>query len=104
MYLVAIAWLYVALMMALAEALHPTGGWLGALFTFVLYGLAPVGLVMYLLATPMRRQARRREEAAGQARSDAAASADAPATGSVGEPDDGGHAAGLAVAPVRKEP
>jgi uncharacterized membrane protein len=109
MYLVAIAWLYVALMMALAEAMHPSGGWLGAVVTFVFYGLAPVGLVMYLLGTPMRRQARRRDEKAEMdARATAAAVAALPATGSVhesvGEPDDGGHAAGLAVAPVRKEP
>jgi hypothetical protein len=58
MYLVAIAWLYVALMMALAEAMHPAGTGLGAVVTFLLYGLAPVSLVMYLLATPLRRRRR----------------------------------------------
>lgn len=114
MYLVAIAWLYVALMMALAEALHPSGGWLGAAFTFVLYGLGPVALAMYLLATPMRRRARRRAEqadrgevtdladAAGAAATPALSAAAAP--GSVDEPDDRGHAPGPVVAPVRKEP
>lgn len=121
MYLVAIAWLYVALMMALAEAVHPAGGWLGALFTFVLYGLAPVSLVMYLMATPLRRRARQREalaehEQANRAHADqsqadraaAGAASGAPSTaalaGSVGEPDHGGHAPGLAITPVRKEP
>jgi hypothetical protein len=63
MYLLAIGWLYVALMMAAAEALHPQGSVLGAVFTFVLYGLAPVALSLYLLATPMRRRARRKAEA-----------------------------------------
>jgi NADH:ubiquinone oxidoreductase subunit 6 (subunit J) len=56
MWIVAIAWLYVALMMALAESQHPQGGWLGAVFTFLFYGLAPLALVMYLLNTPARRR------------------------------------------------
>lgn len=64
MYLVAIAWLYVAVMMALAEALSSQGTILGAVFTFVLYGALPVSIVMYLLGTPSRRAARRRAEAA----------------------------------------
>jgi uncharacterized membrane protein len=64
MYLVAIGWLYVALMMALAEALHPQGGVLGAIVTFVLYGLLPVSILMYVMGTPMRRRARRAAEAA----------------------------------------
>ena len=63
MYLVAIGWLYVALMMAVAEAVHSQGSLLGAVFTFVLYGLGPVALMMYLLGTPARRNARRRAEA-----------------------------------------
>ena len=36
MYLVLIAWLYVTLMMAVAEASSPTGNLLGAIMTFVL--------------------------------------------------------------------
>jgi hypothetical protein len=39
MYIVLIAWLYVALMMAIAEATSPVGSVLGAIFTFILYGL-----------------------------------------------------------------
>jgi hypothetical protein len=115
MYLVAIAWLYVALMMALAEAVHPAGGWLGAVITFVLYGLAPVSLVMYLMATPLRRRARQREALAERAALAQAATtpqvgvtanvgSTASAGGSGGEPDHGGHAPGLAVAPVREVP
>lgn len=99
MYLVAIAWLYVALMMAVAEATHSQGSVLGALVTFLLYGLGPVTLVMYLLSTPARRKARRRAEAQ--------AAADAQASGSV-DPDGGGHASAVAmeraVAAERKEP
>ena len=38
MYLVAIAWIYITLMMAVAEACHPQGTLLGAFGTFVLNG------------------------------------------------------------------
>jgi hypothetical protein len=89
--LVAIAWLYVALMMAVAEANHPAGTLLGAVFTFVLYGVGPVALLMYLLGHPGRQAARRAREAAEEA----AAS---------GEPGAGGEPAADAVPPVRKEP
>ena len=63
MYLVALAWLYVVLMMAVAEAMAPTGTVLGALFTLLLYGVLPLSIVLYLLGTPARRRARRRAEA-----------------------------------------
>ncbi|HEY1393095.1 MAG TPA: hypothetical protein VFV25_06945 [Methylibium sp.] len=91
MYIVAIAWLYVVLMMAAAEATSPQGTLLGAIFTFLLYGLGPLALVLYLLATPARRRARRAREA------------QASATPGGVEPDAGGHAPGDAVAPERKE-
>ena len=67
MYLVAIAWLYVALMMALAEASSPQGSIFGALITFLLYGVAPMALVLYLVGTPARRKARRLNEARAEA-------------------------------------
>jgi len=63
MYLIAIAWIYVVLMMALAEALSAQGTVLGAIFTFLLYGCLPLSVVMYLLGTPMRRRARLAAEA-----------------------------------------
>lgn len=63
MYIVAVAWLYVTLMMALAEATNPNGTVLGAVFTFLLYGALPLSIVMYLMGTPMRRRARRVQEA-----------------------------------------
>lgn len=63
MYLVAIAWLYVTVLMAFAETTIARG-----VVTFVLYGLFPLSIVMYLLGTPARRQARRtREEQAAAA-------------------------------------
>jgi hypothetical protein len=88
MYIVAIAWLYVALMMAVVEATSSTGNLLGALVTFVLYGLGPVALVVYLMRTPHRRRARKALEAQQAA--------------SV-EPDAGGEAATDPVTPVGKE-
>ena len=83
MWIVAIAWMYVALMMALAEATNPQGTVLGAVITFLMYGVAPLSLVMYLLGTPNRRRARlareRAEFEAEQARQAALATSDGPA-------------------------
>jgi hypothetical protein len=90
MYLIAIAWTYVVVLMALAEGFAGNGGWLGATITFLLYGALPLAIVLYLAATPSRRRARRRA---------AAPSAIALAA----DPDGGGHAAGDAVAAERKE-
>ena len=63
MYIVPIAWLYVTLMMAVAEATNSNGSVLGALITFVLYGVLPVTLVVYLMRSPARRRAIRAREA-----------------------------------------
>ncbi len=95
MYLVIIGWLYVALMMAVAEATNTTGTVLGAIFTFVLYGALPAALVAYLLATPARKRAIKAREAAELEAQRKAAS---------GQPDAGGEAPADPVAPVRKEP
>jgi hypothetical protein len=78
MYLVAIAWLYIAVMMAAAEATHPTGSVLGAIFTFLLYGVLPVTIVVYIMGAPKRRKVIKAREAAEQ-------DAVAPQT-SVGQP------------------
>ena len=64
MYLVAIAWAYVALMMAAAEALSPQGTLFGAFITLLLYGVLPLGLLMYILGTPGRKRRRRAAELA----------------------------------------
>jgi hypothetical protein len=91
MYLVAIAWMYVVAMMTVAEAMSSQGTLLGAAVTFVLYGLLPLGIVLYLLGTPSRRRARLKAEAsAGMPGSDTA-------------PDGSGHAPADAVAAERKE-
>ncbi|MBG6082246.1 putative membrane protein [Rubrivivax gelatinosus] len=92
MYIVPIAWMYVVLMMALAEALSPHGSVLGAIVTFTMYGLLPLSIVLYVMGTPARRRARRAAEAAEAAAASAAA------------PDGGGHAPGETVAAERKEP
>lgn len=67
MYLVAIAWIYVALMMALAEATHPQGSLLGACITFLLYGVMPLAIVMYVLGTPLRKRRRQLQAQAADA-------------------------------------
>ncbi|TSD58834.1 hypothetical protein FFI97_000395 [Variovorax sp. KBS0712] len=99
-HLIVIGWLYVAVMMAVAEATNTTGTVLGAIFTFLLYGLAPVALVIYLMATPARRRAIKEHEAQAQ---EAARRAAAEAAAS-DLPDQRGEAPADAVAPVRKEP
>ncbi|MBC5768627.1 hypothetical protein [Ramlibacter albus] len=85
--LVILAWLYVALMMAVAEATSANGTLAGAVFTFFAYGVGPVSLVAYLMGRPARRRARERREAEAST-----------------APDGGGEAAADPVAPVRKEP
>ena len=63
MYIVAIAWMYVAFMMAVAEATNTNGTVLGAIVTFILYGLLPVALVVYLMRSPGRKRAIKAKEA-----------------------------------------
>jgi hypothetical protein len=103
MYLVVIAWIYVVLMMAVAEAMAHNGTVLGAIVTFLLYGVLPLSIVVYLMRTPARRAARKRAEAADGLT--AATPADPTSAAPLGvDPDAGGHPAGAAVAAVRKEP
>jgi hypothetical protein len=127
MYIVLIAWLYVTLMMAVAEANSATGTLLGAIMTFVLYGLLPMGIVGYIMATPSRKRAIKAREMAEQAAYEEAqarklaepqpaAPSPAPATVTAATPpaenspapDASGQPATAAehsgVAPVRKEP
>ncbi len=129
MYIIPLAWLYVALMMAVAEATNTNGTVLGGLITFVLYGLGPVLLVLYLMGSPARRKAIRaikvsEVSVAAEAPDVAPASAPGAAPASFtansspakpnsvqpisAQPDAGGHAPAatqnLGVAPVRKEP
>ena len=113
MYLIVITWAYVTLMMAVAEATSPQGTLLGALVTFTLYGLLPMGILVYILGTPSRKRKIKAREAAEQAAYDAeqaaARMADTGAEPAASAaPDAGGKtpaaAEGGAVAAVRKEP
>lgn len=94
MHLVVIAWIYVVGMMAVAEAISPQGTVLGAVFTFLFYGVLPLAIVVYILGTPGRKRARRVAEATEAAEAASASTA----------PDGGDHAAGDAVAAERKKP
>ena len=63
MYLLIIGWMYVVLMMAVAEATNSNGTVLGAIVTFVLYGLLPSGLLAYLMGTPARNKRNKKQRA-----------------------------------------
>ena len=122
MYLIAIGWIYVVLMMSVAEATNTTGTVLGAVVTFVLYGMLPVALVVYLMGAPGRNRALKKREA--DVRAQQADSLTPTAAEPTGEnsrpPDTGSHTAsgsdpvsdatanvqvdaGTSIAPVRKE-
>ena len=64
MYLTVIGWIYVVLMMSVAEAISTQGTVLGAVITFVLYGVMPLAIVVYIMGTPGRKRARRAAESA----------------------------------------
>ena len=64
MYIVPIAWLYVAVLMAVAEATNTTGTVLGGIITFLLYGLLPVVLLVYVMGAPARKRAIKAQEQA----------------------------------------
>lgn len=119
MYLIAIGWLYVALMMAVAEATSSNGTVLGAIVTLFVYGLLPIALVLYLMGSPVRSRAIKAREAAEltaaatpsvtPAATPAAATTAPTSDRPVSDPPDaGGQPAAAAepgsVAPVRKEP
>ena len=107
MYLVVIAWIYVVLMMAVAEATNTTGTVLGAIVTFFLYGVGPAGLLVYLMGTPSRNKAlkkRQADEREAHIASLQSAAESPPPTSPSSLPDAGGHAAGAhTVPPVREE-
>jgi hypothetical protein len=53
MYIVAIAWIYVVLMMSITEASVVAG-----VMTFLLYGVLPLTIILYLMGTPQRKRDR----------------------------------------------
>lgn len=69
MYIVAIAWLYVVLMMSLTEQ-----SWIAGVGTFLLYGVAPLSLFLWIVGSPARKRRRQaREQTAPNAAPNAAA-------------------------------
>jgi hypothetical protein len=62
MIIVAIAWLYVVLMMSITS-----NSFLSGLGVFVFYGLLPLTVVLYLMGAPQRWKARRKAETAERA-------------------------------------
>ncbi|MDR3481727.1 MAG: hypothetical protein P4L91_13560 [Burkholderiaceae bacterium] len=57
MYIVAIGWIYVVLMMSITETSVVAG-----VMTFLLYGILPLTVILYLLGTPERRRRRQAAE------------------------------------------
>jgi biotin transporter BioY len=62
MYIIAIGWLWVVLLMAITESNIVAG-----ILTFTFYGLLPCSLLMWLLATPARRKRLKEKTAADEA-------------------------------------
>lgn len=85
MYIVAIAWIYVTLLMALTE-----NSFVAGVATFLFYGLFPLAILLWLLGTPERRRRRRR-------------AAEAAARASALDPDQGGHAAAVGAPAIGPE-
>lgn len=67
MYIVAIAWLYVVLMMSVTE-----NSVVAAVMTFVFYGFLPVLIILYLTGTPQRKRNRLLAEQAARKDADTA--------------------------------
>lgn len=53
MYIIAIAWIYVVLMMSITEHSLVAG-----IMTLLLYGVLPLTIILYVMATPQRRRNR----------------------------------------------
>ncbi len=73
MLIIIIAWLYVVILMSMTEDTVIAG-----VMTFLLYGVLPLSVVVYLLNTPARRARRK----AAQAQEEAAAATEEDAEGS----------------------
>lgn len=59
MYLVAITWMFVVVLMAAAEAVSSVGSLLGAFITLMLYGVLPLSIVLYIMGAPARKRRRK---------------------------------------------
>lgn len=65
MYIIAIGWLYVVLMMSVSETSVVAG-----LLTMFFYGLLPVAIVLYISGSKQRKKKRAQREFAQQAADD----------------------------------
>jgi len=57
MYIVALAWIYVVFMMSITENSVVAG-----IMTFLLYGIVPVSIILYVMGTPQRKRKRKEAE------------------------------------------
>lgn len=57
MYIIAIAWIYVVLLMSMTE--HSV---IAGIMTFLLYCIVPLSIILYLIGTPRRKRARQAAE------------------------------------------
>ncbi len=57
MYIVAIAWIYVVLMMSITEQSVIAG-----IMTFLLYGVLPLTIILYVMGSPQRKRNRAKAE------------------------------------------
>lgn len=57
MYIVAIAWIYVVLMMSITEHSVVAG-----IMTLLMYGVLPLTIILYLMRTPHRKRQRQATE------------------------------------------
>ncbi len=57
MYIVALAWIYVVLMMSITETSVVAG-----VMTFLMYGVIPVSIILYIGGTQRRKRRRYQEE------------------------------------------
>jgi len=71
MHIVAIAWIYVVLMMSITEHTVVAG-----IATFFLYGVFPVSIILYLMHSPERRRKRKEAEKISRELSSAKAGGD----------------------------
>lgn len=67
MYIIAIAWIYVALLVAISDTTV-----IGGVLTFVFAGVLPLGLFLWLAGTPARQRQRKRIADDGASRQDGA--------------------------------
>jgi Zn-dependent protease with chaperone function len=83
MVIVALAWTFVVVMVALVELTSPRGSVMGALATLVFWGALPLGIVLYVMGASSRRRRLRAAAAAAASAADPDGSGQAPAAAAV---------------------